>query len=341
RDGSGNPSRILKLATDITSIKNFQLDLQEQAEQMSAQEEELRQNLEELTATQEEIERRTSEIESRMLAVNQSGISSIEFELDGTIIKANDNFLQLMGYQAQEIEGEHHRIFVSKELAKSKEYKEFWKDLGKGKMHNGEFERLAKDGEIRFLQGSYSVIRDANGQPNRILKLANDITSIKKFQLELQEQAEEMSAQDEELRQNLEELTTIQEEMERRTSEMESRLVAVDESGIASIEFGLNGTILNANKNFLKLMGYQLSEVEGKHHRIFVSKELAKSKEYKQFWEDLRNGKMHNGEFERVAKDGEVRFLQGSYSIIRDASGAPSKILKLATDITSLKKLQS
>ncbi|HEY0655224.1 MAG TPA: PAS domain S-box protein [Chryseosolibacter sp.] len=153
---------------------------QQQAEELRAQEEEMRQNMEELQATQEEILRKTNEAESRFRAVNESGIASIEFNLDGTIIAANENFLTLMEYSAAEVVGKHHRMFVTPSLASSAEYKQFWQDLANGIPRPGQYERVTKSGRKVTIQGSYSIIRDVSGKPVRILKLANDITEFAK-----------------------------------------------------------------------------------------------------------------------------------------------------------------
>ena len=163
---------------------------------------------------------------------------------------------------------------------------------------------------------------------------------IKSLLTDSQQRAEEMRAQEEEMRQNMEELQATQEEMARKQSENENRIKAINESGIAAIEFSLDGIILHANEAFLKLMGYTLQEVQGKHHRIFVDAEHAKSAFYLKFWEDLSNGIARPGQFERVTRSGSRVHIQGSYSILRDQSGKPIKILKLATDITSIVKQQ-
>jgi methyl-accepting chemotaxis protein len=159
---------------------------------------------------------------------------------------------------------------------------------------------------------------------------------IKMLLTESQQQAEEMKAQEEEMRQNMEELQATQEEMGRKQVENESRIKALNESGIASIEFNLHGDILHANEAFLRLMGYALPEVQGRHHSMFVSDEFARSEEYRQFWNDLGNGIPRPGEYQRITKTGAPVFIKGSYSIIRDQSGSPQRVLKLATDITGL-----
>lgn len=152
-----------------------------------------------------------------------------------------------------------------------------------------------------------------------------------------QQREEELRSQEEEMRQNLEELAATQEEMVRKSTEMENRIRAVEESGIASIEFNPDGTIVTANGSFLNLMGYTLPEIQGKHHRMFVSSEIAASDEYLAFWNDLRNGVPRPGEYQRVARNGNVVYIKGSYSILRDQHGKPVRILKLATDITIYK----
>ncbi|HEY8937937.1 MAG TPA: PAS domain S-box protein [Cyclobacteriaceae bacterium] len=314
-----------------------------QAEQLKSQEEEMRQNMEELAASQEEITRRQIEGENRINAINQSGIASIEFDLRGIIQTANDAFLKMMGYTLDEIVGKHHRIFVSAQEAESDMYKQFWEDLQNGVARPGEFERITRTGNSVYIRGSYSIITDQNGKPTKVLKLATDITKLREQQLqtqrllsEAQHQAEEMKAQEEELRQNMEELSTTQDEIMRRQIESENRIRAVDESGIAVIEFDLNGRIEFANEPFLKMMGYQLEEIKGKHHSIFVTEEYAKSEDYRQFWDDLRNGKSRPGEYERLDKNKSKVFIRGSYSIMRDAEGKPIKILKMASNITNL-----
>lgn len=160
---------------------------------------------------------------------------------------------------------------------------------------------------------------------------------IKKLLADSQQRGEELRSQEEEMRQNMEELAATQEEMNRKSIESENRLNAIEESGIASIEFNLDGTIISANKHFLALMGYSLDEIRGKHHRIFVDTELGRSQEYADFWADLRRGVARPGEYRRVTKTGSTVYIKGSYSIIRDQQGRALRVLKLANDITQLK----
>lgn len=353
-DQHGNPSRVLKLATDVTALRKQQkqteellFSSQQLVEEMKAQEEELKQNMEELSTTQDEVMRRQAESENRIKAVNQSGIASIEFDLDGTILTANDTFLTLMGYSLDDVTGKHHRIFVKPEEASSPSYTQFWKDLSQGVARPGEYVRVGKSGNEIYIRGSYSIIFDQAGKPARILKLATDITALHAQQKKTeellrisQEHAEEVKAQEEELRQNMEELAATQEEIARRQMESENRIKAINQSGVASIEFDLDGTIVDANSTFLEMMEYSLDEVMGKHHRIFVSPEEAASEGYTKFWTDLSSGIARPGEYKRISKSGKEIYIKGSYSIIFDAQGKPARILKLATDISELRAQQ-
>ena len=107
-----------------------------------------------------------------------------------------------------------------------------------------------------------------------------------------------------------------------------------------TIEFTLDGKILDANQNFLNLMGYDLSDVRGKHHKMFVDEEYAQSSEYKDFWEKLRAGKFFTAEFQRFGKDGKEVWIQATYNPVLNHRGVPYKVFKVATDVTA-RKLRS
>ena len=117
-------------------------------------------------------------------------------------------------------------------------------------------------------------------------------------------------------------------------SDAQALLDAVDKSQ-ARIEFDLNGNILDANENFLGAIGYSLSEVQGRHHGMFVEPSYAASVEYKQFWERLRSGQFVAGEFKRLAKNGSEIWIQAAYNPIFDSNGKVTKVVKFATDVTA------
>ncbi len=222
----------------------------------------------------------------------------IEFDLDGTILSANDNFLRTFGYELDEIVGQHHRMFCESDYARSDEYGELWKKLGRGEFLAAEFKRIAKDGREIWLRASYNPVLDKDGQPVRVVKFATDVTASKQ-----------------------------------KTAEYEGMIRAINRAQ-AIIEFDLDGTVITANDNFLKIFGYTLEEVAGKHHRMFCEPGYAETPEYAQFWKKLGRGEYETDEFKRISKAGTEIWLQASYNPIFDADGRPVKVVKFASDIT-------
>lgn len=115
--------------------------------------------------------------------------------------------------------------------------------------------------------------------------------------------------------------------------ELKALLDAINRSQ-AVIYFAADGTILDANDNFLGAMGYRLDEIKGKHHRLFVDPEYAKQPEYREFWESLRRGEYQASMFRRLGKGGKEIWIQASYNPIFDKSGKVFKVVKFATDLT-------
>ena len=228
----------------------------------------------------------------------------IEFSLDGTIIWANDLFLDAMGYTLDEIRGQHHRMFCTHDFAQSSEYSSFWKKLGNGESYGGVYKRIGKDGHDVWLQATYNPVLADDGSPQKIIKFATDITETKK-----------------------------------RNADFEGRVKAIDRSQ-AVIEFDLESRILDANANFLKIFGYSKDELIGRHHRIFCDDELVLSGEYQRFWESLRSGRFDSGRYLRYDKDGNPVWIQATYNPITDADGKLSKVVKIASDITHQVKLE-
>jgi methyl-accepting chemotaxis protein len=226
----------------------------------------------------------------------------IEFDLDGTIISANDNFLSAMGYSLDEIAGRHHSMFCDPELATSPEYKTFWKELARGEYQSAVYRRRAKDGRDVWIQASYNPVLDRSGKPVRVIKFATDITA------QIQQAADRQA-----------QIDAI------------SRVQAV-------IAFNLDGTVIEANQNFLQTVGYDLEEIVGRHHSMFCEPVYAKSAEYQHFWERLRSGEYVAAEFQRFGKNGKEVWIQASYNPIFDGAGRPVKVVKFATDITERKR---
>lgn len=225
----------------------------------------------------------------------------IEFKPDGTILDANKNFLDVMGYTLEEIKGKHHRIFVEPGYADSPEYAEFWSDLATGTFKSDEFMRLTKDGKEVWIQASYNPVLDSSGKTYKVVKFATDITEAKML-----------------------------------SAEEHGQVMAIERSQ-AVIHFDLKGNILQANDNFLNALGYQIDEIRGRHHSMFVSTKVRESSEYKSFWDDLAKGVFKSGEYQRFGKDGKEVWIQATYNPVLDGAGRPFKVVKFASDITEQK----
>ena len=224
----------------------------------------------------------------------------IEFNMDGTIITANENFCAAMGYSLDEIKGKHHSIFADPAYAKSDEYKKFWQRLNAGEHFVAEYQRFAKGGREIWISASYNPIMDMNGKPFKVVKYATDITAQKLA-----------------------------------SADARGQIDAIGKSQ-AVIEFNLDGTIITANQNFLNAVGYSLDEIKGKHHRMFVDPVEANSPDYASFWQRLGRGEFDARVYRRITKSGKEIWIQASYNPICDASGKPFKVVKYATDVTRI-----
>jgi len=238
-----------------------------------------------------------------MKAINEH-YAVISFSPNGTILTANDNFLDALGgYKLDEIKGKHHSIFCDEKYTKTEEYKKFWSDLANGKVQNAEFTRIRKDGKLIYIQASYKPLKDSSGRVFEIVKFAQDITDKK-----------------------IDDLNNS------------GQINAINKSQ-AVIEFNLDGIILNANENFLKTVGYELSEIQGKHHSIFCEPEYRNSTDYKNFWKKLNSGEFDSGQYKRIGKNNKEIWIRASYNPILGLDGKPYKVVKYATDITKRKKM--
>ena len=360
------------------------------------------------------------------------GQAVIEFELDGTILTANDNFLRAMGYSLDEVQGRHHRMFVDSATAESAEYRDLWRRLGEGQTVTNEFRRFGKDGKEVWIQASYAPVFDKSGAPVRVIKFATDVTDgVRKREeahrlrriIEDSDAAFMMIDRDfvvtyvnratiDLLTKHSEILRTVwptfevnnivgtcidqfhknpahqrrmlsdpsilpyktdikvgpltmalivtavydsageyvgntlewQDVTEKRAQEVRDadfrgQLAAIDKSQ-AVISFKPDGTIIEANENFLATVGYALDEIQGKHHRQLIDPTEAQSVEYRQFWADLADKKFQSSQYKLIGKTGQEVWIQGSYNPIVDLSGEVYKIVAYASEITAAKQME-
>ncbi|UPT87551.1 PAS domain-containing methyl-accepting chemotaxis protein [Bradyrhizobium barranii subsp. apii] len=261
-DGDGKPVKVVKIATDITAKK---INAMTEASKVSAI--------------------------GRAQAV-------IEFKLDGTIVTANQNFCQALGYSLAEIEGKHHSLFVAPAERDSAAYREFWARLNRGEYQAGEYKRIGKGGREVWILASYNPLLDENGKPFGVAKFATDVTAEKL-----------------------------------KNADLAGQISAIDKAQ-AVIEFNMDGTIITANANFLGTLGYSLAEIKGKHHSMFVEPSERDGAAYREFWATLNRGQYQAAEYKRIGKGGKEVYIQASYNPILDLNGKPFKVVKYATDTT-------
>lgn len=261
-DRHGKPYKVIKFATDITARKIHSM-----------------------------------EDAGKMAAIGRAQ-AVVEFNLDGTIISANDNFLSVLGYSLAEIQGKHHSMFVAPAERDGSAYREFWASLNRGEFQSAEYKRFGKGGKEVWILASYNPILDETGKPFKVVKFASDVT-----------------------------------EQKLKTANFAGQIEAIGKSQ-AVIEFDMDGMVLNANENFLSTLGYSLAEIQGKHHGMFVPPDERQSDAYRAFWASLNRGEFQAAEYGRLGKGGRKVWIQASYNPIRDLNGKPYKVVKFATDVT-------
>jgi len=238
---------------------------------------------------------------SGQLAAISKAQAVIEFNMDGTIITANDNFLAALGYTLDQIQGKHHRMFCDEKTRTSPQYQQMWDKLNRGEFEAGEFKRITSTGEEIWINATYNPIFDLNGNPFKVVKFATAIT-----------------------------------EQKLKNADYEGQISAIHRAQ-AVIEFKPDGTIITANDNFCEALEYGLDGIIGRHHRMFVDKEEVASKEYAQFWQDLADGQIKSGEFKRFTRTGKEIWISATYNPIFDLNGNCYKVVKFAQDITEQK----
>ena len=234
--------------------------------------------------------------EQGIIEAIKAGAATVIFSPEGIIQEASTPFLALMGYGAAELIGQPHSQLCPRAWGESGDYRQFWRRLAQGEVQSGTFERVNRQGETRWLEATYFPVKH-QGRVTRVLKIASDVT-----------------------------------EQHQRLGRLEALTEALDRSR-AMIEFTPNGDILHANANFLSVMGYTLSEIAGRHHRIFCDETFLRGQP--RFWEGLARGQFKSGLFMRHNSRGQAVWLEATYNPIRDGSGKVVRVVKFASDITA------
>lgn len=243
-------------------------------------------------------ENKLSELQWQLDSINRN-VAEIRFRPDGSVIYASNIFLEMLGYKLEEIAGQHHRIFCEKNYANTADYSRFWQKLADGHLQSGLFRRLRKDGNLVLIEATYIPVQNQDGKVIEIIKIGSDVTQRENELLSLR------------------------------------AVHAAISRSMAEIEFTPNGDILHANENFLRAMGYRLSDIKGRHHRMFCFDNFYQ--ENPNFWQSLKGGTFLSGQFERKTASGETIYLEATYNPVIDEAGQVVKVLKFATDVSSQK----
>lgn len=235
----------------------------------------------------------------RQVAALSRQLPVIEFDMEGNVIGANENFRKASGYSREELRGMHHRMFVEPEYAKTQAYRDFWERLRRGECQSAQYQRRGKDGKPLWVQATYYPVLGAFGRPYKVVKHTVNVT-----------------------------------EQMMQLSDGLGQLAAISKAQ-AVIEFELDGTIRTANQNFLAMMGYSLDELRGRPHAVLIEPGSPEAQEERAFWARLARSEYDAGQYKRVAKGGREVWMQASYNPILDAAGRTFKIVQYATDVTA------
>lgn len=229
-----------------------------------------------------------AELKSQVEAYER-GSAIAEYTPEGTVLRANAQFADLVGADPAAIVGREHRSFVSPEVAETAEYADLWAQLRFGSNLTGEFRLVWQGTGDLWIRSTWIPVRNKRGEVVKVIEYALDVTPGK-----------------------------------RAAADAAGKIQAISRSQ-AVIEFDLDGHILDANDNFLELVGYRRSEVVGEHHRMFVTPEEAQSAEYEEFWRALGSGEFISGEFHRIGQGGREVWLQAVYNPSWGSTASPGR----------------
>lgn len=240
------------------------------------------------------------ETQARMDSVSSTSCI-LEFNAKGKILGSNELMQKSLGYSQADLVDKSEGFLMFDEERNDSSHFKTWNDLREGKNLAGEFRYKGVGGKEIWLSGTRSPVIGLEGQLIKVVLMLQDITESKLSRLDA-----------------------------------EGKLGAIDRSQ-AVIEFDMQGKVLYANGNFLKLMEYSAEEITGRHHRMFVDAAYAATPQYQAFWESLGRGQFEAGEYKRVAKGGREVWIQATYNPIYDPRGNLVKVVKFASDVTQSK----
>ncbi len=295
------------IASVISSVKiNLQTakllkESQEQGKILASQEDEMRRNMEELSFAKEEAAKQGELLANFTNAVNHTLVRA-EYSTQGILLYANTRFLTKLGYTSnKEVEGKHISIFINE---KDKQwFFEIWDTLARGGKHfEGDMKHVTKQGKDFWSMATYTCVRNADGSIEKILFLGIDITDQKK--------------------QNL---------------DYEAQLDALNKNNL-KIEYNPDGTIVDTNQKFLELS--EINKDKLNDYSVYSFLEEGTENSFKKVWHNILKGIPYETQFKLKTSSGAEKWVEGTYNTVRDMYGDVSKVIYLASDITSKKQVE-
>ncbi len=274
-------------------------------------------------------------IDEKLEAINNS-IGMMELKQDGSILNANARFLEIFGYMDGELIGESHKKLIASDELLFSNYKNFLRTLLLEGSVEGDFKRVAKDGSIIWIRGSYTAILDIDKKISKVILLCYDSTEERKQREAFQASVEQIRHQDEELRQNFEELQATQEDLNKTALELNAFISALDNATII-LELDKFGRVHRINKNFTLATGYSKAEAEGQPHSFYVPKDQDAAADFSRLWERLNKGEYFESEVKRLKKNGNIIWFRVYYVPIKNEQGELQRIICISSDITAMK----
>ena len=311
--------------------KRLLQESQEYAEQIASQEEEMRQNVEELTSTQEELAKQMRETEyiknevtAQLEALNLSALL-IQLDTKGRVISANERVSDAIRRYENDIDGlKLSKLIDDKDHLQS--WERVWAQVQLGEIGHLVFKNKRPDKSTAWIDLTIAPVRDKDQKIYKYIAIGHNITRQMK--------------QDARLKRLLKETEEAREKATSVSRQNQEQLRAIDNS-VAMLEMNDKGQILQANENFLKVMGYEdKNDLLGKYHSDLVEKDIVLSESYVQLWQDLREGKTVEGTFKRIYSTGKTVWVRGGYTPTLNAKNELVKVTKLCYDVTESKKQQ-
>ncbi len=323
------------IAATISSVKTndrtrrLLKQSQEQAERMRQQEEQMRQKNEQLERSQEEMSRQKVQLETVLkeskaqeasLASLINNITDIVFTIDAEahLVLYNQAFVEYytevgeeevtQGLNVLALYPENHKVAFQNDFQRALKGESFYVQR-----------KLIHRGNLNIFDIYYRPIYGENQAIHGVAVFSKDVTEY--------------------VRKN-EEIRRSQQEVSQQAKQLEHTKEAVNRSGVATVEFDMNGYILDANDAFLKIMKYDsIDEILGESHEVFVPVQQRTGKAYKNFWNRLRNGESTSGQYERIDKNGNTVWLAGSYNVVTEINGKAIMVIQVGFDVTETVEL--